>query len=76
MGADVRPEGRVAVVCGVERLRGAQVHATDLRGGRRDNTGGDDPPYTARICRYCGRSVSIRGGDPQAGYIKTERDPL
>ncbi|MBR5217151.1 MAG: UDP-N-acetylglucosamine 1-carboxyvinyltransferase [Oscillospiraceae bacterium] len=33
MGADVRPEGRVAVVCGVERLRGAQVHATDLRGG-------------------------------------------
>ncbi len=33
MGADVRPEGRVAVVCGVEKLRGAQVHATDLRGG-------------------------------------------
>lgn len=33
MGADVRPEGRVAVVCGVEQLRGAQVNATDLRGG-------------------------------------------
>ena len=33
MGADVRTEGRVAVVCGVEQLRGAQVHATDLRGG-------------------------------------------
>lgn len=33
MGADVRPEGRVAVVCGVEQLHGAQVHATDLRGG-------------------------------------------
>lgn len=33
MGADVRVEGRVAVVCGVERLRGALVHAPDLRGG-------------------------------------------
>ena len=33
MGADVRPEGRVAVVCGVEELHGAQVKATDLRGG-------------------------------------------
>ena len=33
MGADVRPEGRVAVVCGVDRLHGALVHATDLRGG-------------------------------------------
>lgn len=33
MGADVRVEGRVAVVCGVERLQGAMVHAPDLRGG-------------------------------------------
>ena len=33
MGADIRVEGRVAVVCGVERLRGAAVEATDLRGG-------------------------------------------
>lgn len=33
MGADVRLEGRVAVVCGVEKLHGALVHATDLRGG-------------------------------------------
>ena len=33
MGADVRLEGRVAVVCGVDRLHGARVHATDLRGG-------------------------------------------
>ncbi len=33
MGADVRVEGRVAVVCGVERLRGAAMEATDLRGG-------------------------------------------
>ena len=33
MGADIRVEGRVAVVCGVERLQGAAVCATDLRGG-------------------------------------------
>ena len=33
MGADVRVEGRVAVVSGVERLQGAQVQCTDLRGG-------------------------------------------
>ncbi len=33
MGADVRPEGRVAVVCGVETLHGAEVCSTDLRGG-------------------------------------------
>ena len=33
MGADIRTEGRVAVVCGVERLHGADTVATDLRGG-------------------------------------------
>ena len=33
MGADIRVEGRVAVVCGVPRLFGAHVRATDLRGG-------------------------------------------
>ena len=33
MGADIRVEGRVAVVCGVERLHGADVVAADLRGG-------------------------------------------
>jgi len=33
LGADIRVEGRVAVVCGVERLRGAAMEATDLRGG-------------------------------------------
>ncbi|MBE6939562.1 MAG: UDP-N-acetylglucosamine 1-carboxyvinyltransferase [Ruminococcaceae bacterium] len=33
LGADVRIEGRVAVVCGVSRLQGARVRATDLRGG-------------------------------------------
>ena len=33
MGADIRTSGRVAVVLGVERLRGAAVRSTDLRGG-------------------------------------------
>ena len=33
MGADIRVEGRVAVVYGVPRLHGAQVQAADLRGG-------------------------------------------
>ena len=33
MGADIRLEGKVALVSGVERLYGGEVHATDLRGG-------------------------------------------
>ncbi len=33
MGADIRVEGRVAVVCGVSRLHGNSVKASDLRGG-------------------------------------------
>ncbi len=33
MGADIKIEGKVAVVQGVERLYGAPVQATDLRGG-------------------------------------------
>ena len=33
LGADIRVEGRVAVVCGVERLQGAAMESTDLRGG-------------------------------------------
>ena len=33
LGADIRVEGRVAMVSGVEKLLGAPVCATDLRGG-------------------------------------------
>ena len=33
MGADIKTEGRVALVYGVPKLYGAQVDATDLRGG-------------------------------------------
>ena len=33
LGADIRVEGKVAVVYGVERLRAADLRCTDLRGG-------------------------------------------
>jgi UDP-N-acetylglucosamine 1-carboxyvinyltransferase len=33
LGADIKLEGRVAMVTGVKRLFGAPVKATDLRGG-------------------------------------------
>ena len=33
MGADIRTEGRCALVWGVPKLRGAEVRASDLRGG-------------------------------------------
>lgn len=33
MGADIKTEGKVAIVRGVKKLYGANVQATDLRGG-------------------------------------------
>lgn len=33
MGADIKTEGRVAIVSGVKKLHGAPITATDLRGG-------------------------------------------
>ena len=33
MGAKINVDGRVAVICGVESLSGAQISAADLRGG-------------------------------------------
>ncbi|MGE5395938.1 MAG: UDP-N-acetylglucosamine 1-carboxyvinyltransferase [Chitinophagales bacterium] len=33
MGADIKVEGRVAIIIGKKRLRGTQVEATDLRAG-------------------------------------------
>ncbi|PKM82216.1 MAG: UDP-N-acetylglucosamine 1-carboxyvinyltransferase [Firmicutes bacterium HGW-Firmicutes-14] len=33
MGADIKVDGRIAVIKGVSRLSGARVQATDLRGG-------------------------------------------
>ena len=33
MGAKIKTEGKVAIIDGVKRLYGANVRATDLRGG-------------------------------------------
>ena len=33
MGADIKVEGRVALVYGGKKLSGASVHSSDLRGG-------------------------------------------
>ncbi|NLB41798.1 MAG: UDP-N-acetylglucosamine 1-carboxyvinyltransferase, partial [Clostridiales bacterium] len=33
MGANIRTEGRIAVIQGVSRLKGAEVSSGDLRGG-------------------------------------------
>lgn len=33
MGADIKVEGQMAVICGVEKLYGAEVNACDLRSG-------------------------------------------
>jgi len=33
MGADIKAEGKVAVVSGVKKLHGAKTDAPDLRGG-------------------------------------------
>ncbi|MBQ4370580.1 MAG: UDP-N-acetylglucosamine 1-carboxyvinyltransferase [Oscillospiraceae bacterium] len=33
MGADIKTEGKVAIVSGVKRLHGCELEATDLRGG-------------------------------------------
>lgn len=49
MGADIRTEGRVAVVCGVDGLRGAAVRATDLRGGAALIVAGVQSEGTTRV---------------------------
>jgi UDP-N-acetylglucosamine 1-carboxyvinyltransferase len=33
MGAEIKTEGRVAIISGVKKLHGAPITATDLRGG-------------------------------------------
>jgi UDP-N-acetylglucosamine 1-carboxyvinyltransferase len=33
MGADIKTEGKTAIVCGVDMLHGAELRSTDLRGG-------------------------------------------
>ena len=58
MGADIRTEGRVALVSGVQELHGAQVCATDLRGGAALVTAGLQARGTTRV----GNIAHIRRG--------------
>lgn len=50
MGADIRVAGRVAVVSGTERLHGAAVRCTDLRGGAALVLAGLCAEGTTRVC--------------------------
>ena len=50
MGADIRVSGRVAVVSGVERLCGASVQCTDLRGGAALCVAALAAEGTTRVC--------------------------
>jgi UDP-N-acetylglucosamine 1-carboxyvinyltransferase len=49
MGADIRLEGRVAVLCGTKRLHGAPVRAADLRGGAALVVAGLQAPGTTAV---------------------------
>ncbi|NLO47325.1 MAG: UDP-N-acetylglucosamine 1-carboxyvinyltransferase [Clostridiales bacterium] len=33
LGAEIKTEGKTAIICGVDRLHGAELQSTDLRGG-------------------------------------------
>ncbi len=59
MGANIKIDGRSAVVNGVDELHGAAVNATDLRAGspyfmrsysRRRNSNRRNIPYPKRLC--------------------------
>ena len=65
MGADIRVEGRVAVVCGVRELRGARLCAPDLRGGA-----------ALTVAALCARGESLVTGlhHLDRGYERLEED--
>ena len=50
MGADIKAEGKVAVIDGVRRLYGAPVRATDLRGGAALVVAGLGAEGTTEVC--------------------------
>lgn len=68
MGADIRLEGRVAVVYGVERLHGARVFATDLRGGAALAVAGVAARGETELCRleHIDRGYADLAGDLRA----------
>ena len=63
MGADIQVMGKVAVVRGVKKLRGAEVEATDLRGGA---------AMVAAALAAEGTSVVTRLDHIDRGYEKIE----
>ena len=72
MGADIQVLGKVAVVKGVEKLRGANVQATDLRGGAAMIIAALCSMGTSEISRICHidrgyekieEAVRLLGGD-------------
>jgi UDP-N-acetylglucosamine 1-carboxyvinyltransferase len=72
MGADIQVLGKVAVVKGVERLHGANVQATDLRGGAAMIIAALCADGTSEISRICHidrgyekieEAVRLLGGD-------------
>ena len=65
MGADIRVEGRVAVVCGVRELHGARMCAPDLRGGA--------ALVTAALCAT-GESLITGVHHLDRGYERLEED--
>ena len=53
LGADIRTDSRTAVVCGVDRLTGASVECTDLRGGAALIIAGLAAEGETRIAKLC-----------------------
>lgn len=77
LGADIRTEGRVAMVTGVERLSAAPVTATDLRGGASLviaglSAQGETTVYdSGHILRgYDGLDTSLRGLGAQIEMVR------
>lgn len=78
MGADIRVEGRVAVVCGVCRLCGAAVRSTDLRGGAAlavAGVGAEGETVLSGL-HHIDRGYADLGGDLSKLGAKIAREPV
>ena len=85
MGARIRVSGRVAVVTGVEKLHGAPVRCTDLRGGASlcvAALGAEGETRVSEICHIdrgyedIARDLTALGGGhrPQRDRMTQEQD--
>lgn len=68
MGADIKTEGRVAMVCAVPELHGTDLHATDLRGGAAMVVAALSASGSSRIT---GMAHIDRGYDNLVGALKS-----